>query len=222
MNRLGIKQKEFEGFQLQRAIIGPIATNVFFLINTDTKEILLVDPAEEAPRLIQYIKGQGFSLKGILLTHGHEDHILAAKDLKEAFDCPILAHEEEAALLAEPKMNCSLMVGEPFSLIPDRLVREGEKITLAGLSFKVLHTPGHTAGSCCYYFPAYELLISGDTLFHGSYGRTDLPTGNDAQMLASIRRLLTELPEETLVWPGHMDRTYIAFEKRYNPLAELI
>ena len=222
MNKLGLKQKNYEGFQLQRAVVGPIATNVLFLINTESKEILVVDPGAEGERLIQYIKGQGYSLKAVLLTHGHEDHILAAQALKDAFACPILAHEAETALLADPKMNCSLMVGTPCSVSPDRLLREGEEVTLAGMTFRVLHTPGHTAGSCCYYFPAYELLISGDTLFHGSYGRTDLPTGNDGQMLSSIRRLLKELPEETLVWPGHMDRTFIAFEKRYNPLAELI
>ncbi len=222
MNKLGLKQKEYEGFQLQRAIVGPIATNVIFLINTESKEILLVDPGDEGERLIQYIKNQGYSLQGILLTHGHEDHILAAEELREAFCCPILAHEAEVALLADPRMNCSAMVGTPCSLAADRLIKDGEEITLGGMTFQVIHTPGHTAGSCCYYFPAYELLISGDTLFHGSYGRTDLPTGNDSQILTSVQKLLRELPEETLVWPGHMDRTFIAFEKLYNPLAERV
>ena len=222
MSPAAFKKREYDGFALQRAVVGPIATNVFFLINTKTNEVLLADPGDEAPLIIRYIKDNGYTLRGILLTHGHWDHTLAVQTLREEFACPVLAHEGEAGLLADPAKNGSDKLNTPVRLSADRLLKEGDELTLAGLHFKVLHTPGHTAGSCCYYFPDYSLLISGDTLFHGSYGRTDLPTGNDAQMLFSIRRLLTELPEDTLVWPGHMDRTAIGFEKRFNPLADLI
>ncbi len=222
MNSLRIKPKEYEGFAIRKAVVGPIATNVYFLINTDTKEVLIADPGAEGPLLVQYLKTGGYTPAAILLTHGHEDHIQAVQDLKDAFGCPVLCHEAEAELLADPAMNCSAYEGTRCSVSADRLLKEGEELTLGGMTFRVLHTPGHTAGSCCYYFPAYELLISGDTLFHGSYGRTDLPTGNDAQMLASIRRLLSELPGDTVVYPGHMDRTFIAFEQRFNPLAEFV
>ena len=218
----GRRKAEYEGFSLKRAVVGPIATNVFFLINTKTGEALVADPGDEAELLIRYLKDNAYTLKGILLTHGHWDHSLAVPALKQAFDCPLLAHEAEADLLADPAKNGSDKLKEPLSLSADRWLKEGDNLNLAGLSFKVLHTPGHTSGSCCYYFPDYSLLISGDTLFHGSYGRTDLPTGNDAQMLYSLRRLLSELPEDTLVWPGHMDRTSIQFEKRFNPLADLL
>ena len=222
MNSLRIKPKEYEGFAIRKAVVGPIATNVYFLINTETKEVLIADPGAEGPLLVQYLKNNEYKPAAILLTHGHEDHIMAAQELRDAFGCPILCHEAEAALLADPQMNCSVWESTPCTLSADRFLKEGEEVTLAGMTFRVLHTPGHTAGSCCFYFPAYELLISGDTLFHGSYGRTDLPTGNDAQMLASVRRLLKELPDETIVYPGHMDRTFIAFEQRFNPLAEFV
>ncbi len=222
MNSLRIRPKEFENFEIRKAVVGPIATNVYFLTRTDTRDVLVVDPGAEARLLIQYLKNNEYTPAAVLLTHAHEDHIMAAGPIREAFGCPILCHEAEAALLADPAHNCSASAGTPCALTADRLLKEGEEVTLGGMTFRVLHTPGHTAGSCCYYFPAYEMLISGDTLFHGSYGRTDLPTGSDAQMLSSIRRLLSELPGETIVYPGHMDRTFIAFEQRFNPLAEFV
>ena len=108
----------------------------------------------------------------------------------------------------------------PCTLTPDKTFCAEEEVILAGLRFKVLHTPGHTAGSCCYYFPDQKILISGDTLFHGSYGRTDLETGSDTDIVRSVQRLLRELPEDTAVCPGHMDLSFIAFERRFNPLSE--
>ena len=104
-------------------------------------------------------------------------------------------------------------------LLADQWVCDGKKLDLAGFSIEVFHTPGHTAGSCCYYLPEEEVLFSGDTLFAQSVGRTDFPTGSGRQIAESVRRLLSTLPDDTMVYPGHMDTTTIGFEKKYNPLS---
>ena len=209
MNRLGIKQKEFEGFQLQRAIIGPIATNVLFLINTNTKEILLVDPAEEAPRLIQYIKGQGFSLKGILLTHGHEDHTGAADDLCEMYGCRLYMHPADLPLI-DPANSRSGFCFPVYTETED----PGKRITTVAFTADVYHTPGHTAGSVCYRIRNH--LFTGDTLFACDIGRTDLFSGSEEDMKESLRFLQT-LPKDLAVEPGHGPSTTLSRELKNNP-----
>ena len=136
---------------------------------------------------------------------------------------PIYAYSGENALMRDPRANGSASLAGFVALCTaEREVTEGQMLKLAGFRIKVLHTPGHTAGSCCYYLPDEGILVSGDTLFRGSYGRTDLPTGSDAAILRSVRRLLKEIPEDTVVLPGHMGQTTIAFEKKYNPLSETV
>ena len=139
---------------------------------------------------------------------------------RRRYGIPVCSLAKEIPLLEDARANGSASWGEPLTLTPDKSFSPEESCELAGLKFKVLHTPGHTAGSCCYYFPEQKLLLSGDTLFHGSYGRTDLETGSDRDIVRSVRRLLRELPEDTAVYPGHMDASFIAFEKRFNPLSE--
>ena len=208
-------------FKIKSAVLGAVSTNVYFLINEETKEVLLVDPADEAKLIIRYLDGEVLKPAAILLTHGHFDHILAAAPLREHYHIDIYCHEEENPLLEDPLMNSSALFDSrhPYSLSPDHTLKDGDELTLAGFPFRVLHTPGHTAGSCCFYFPEEGILFSGDTLFYGSYGRTDLPTGDDRQMEASVNRLLDELPPKTTVFPGHGPKTQIGFEKKYNPLA---
>ena len=205
---------------IKTAVLGSVSTNVYFLINEETKEVLLIDPADEAKLIIRYLDGEGLKPVAVLLTHGHFDHILAAAPLREHYHIPVCCHEAEKTMLEDPVMNRSgVFERRPFTLTADKTVKEGDELTLAGFSFRVLHTPGHSAGSCCYYFPEEGILISGDTLFYGSYGRTDLPGGSDEEMEASVHRLLEELPPKTAVFPGHGPRTQIGFEKQYNPLA---
>ncbi len=205
---------------IKTAVLGAVSTNVYFLINEETKEVLLIDPADEAKLIIRYLDGEGLKPAAILLTHGHFDHILAAAPLRERYHIDIYCHEAEKAMLEDAVMNrSSVFDRRPYTLSVNKTLKEGDELTLAGFTFRVLHTPGHSAGSCCFYFPEEGILISGDTLFYGSYGRTDLPTGDDIQMEASVGRLLDELPPKTMVFPGHGPRTQIGFEKQYNPLA---
>ncbi len=158
------------------------------------------------------------TIRLILLTHGHFDHAGAAEELAEEYEIPVIAHEAEKETLEDPRRNQSGgMMGQPTAYSADTYVRDGQQMTLAGMTFTVLHTPGHTPGGCCFYFPREGLLIAGDTLFAGSVGRTDFPGGSMAQLVAGIREKLLTLPDETQVLCGHGESTSIGDERRWNP-----
>lgn len=202
-------------------MLGIVGTNVYLLRNTKTSEAVIVDPADEADRIIRLCEEQNALPAAILLTHGHFDHMGAASALAESLKLPIYAYSGENVLMRDPSANGSAsLAGFEASCTADREVTEGQMLKLAGFRIKVIHTPGHTAGSCCYYLPDEGVLLSGDTLFRASYGRTDLATGSTPAIVRSVRRLLKELPDATLVLPGHMGRTTIEYEKKYNPLSE--
>ena len=206
--------------EIHSAVLGIVETNVYLLTNRETSEALIIDPADDADEIVRLCDRTGSVPVAILLTHGHFDHMLAAPELAKDLEIPIYAYSGENVLMRDAWANCSAHCGFKASCSADREVTEGQMLKLAGFRIKVLHTPGHTSGSCCYYLPDEGILVSGDTLFRGSYGRTDLETGSDAAIIRSVRRLLKELPEQTTVLPGHMGRTTIAFEKKYNPLSE--
>ena len=205
--------------EIQYRVLGAIGTNVYFLINKETKETLLVDPADNAPYLLEQIKMRGYDMKAILLTHGQFDHIYAVNDLKKSLDVPVYAYADEAALMGDSWMNRSKAWAEAMTVTPDILLHDGDELDLAGFHIRVIHTPGHTAGSCCYYFEEEKILIAGDTLFYESYGRTDLDTGSEAAIMRSLREQLFLLPDDVEVYPGHGDSTTIGHEKKYNPAA---
>ena len=205
---------------VRRVVLMPFTTNCYLITNEDTKETLIVDPSIEHEKIDAQIAAHGLKPVAILLTHGHFDHILAAGPIAAKEKIPVYAYKGENALMQDPHANRGSLPGPDCVLTADCEVSEGDTLELAGFSIRVLYTPGHTAGSCCYYLPEEGVLFAGDTLFRLSYGRTDLPTGNPGQIVQSVRRLLSELPEDTVVLPGHMGSTTIAFEKQYNPLSE--
>lgn len=206
-----------KNLELQKCILGPVMTNCYFLKNKITSELLLVDPADQAGRIFDKIKEMQATPVGILLTHGHYDHILAVEEVKREYGIPAYASAEEAATLEQPMVNLSGFQGRACSIKADVLLKDLQVFQAAGFSVQMIDTPGHTSGSCCYYLKEEGVLFSGDTLFHTSVGRTDLPGGSTAQIVKSLHRLLDSLPEDTEVYPGHDVSTTIGYEKRYNP-----
>lgn len=206
--------------RVKTLVVGMVGTNCYLVYDEETKRAVILDPGDNADRISGECKKLGLNPEAILLTHGHFDHIMAAKALKERWNARIVAAEKEVEVLTDCDKNLvTNYYRTPFTLTPDVTVKEGEVFEAAGFSFRVLETPGHTIGSCCYYAESEEVLFSGDTLFQMSYGRVDFPTGSSGDMVRSVKRLLSSLPETVMVYPGHMDATSIGFEKKYNPLA---
>ncbi len=199
-------------------ILGEIGTNCYLLYNKDNKRAVLIDPADEADKIMEMIAVKNCTLTAILLTHGHYDHIGAAVKVSKATKAPIYAGECEKEVLENPSINLSAMMGEhAISLIADKWLTDGEVIELAGITIRCIHTPGHTKGGMSYYVEDANILFSGDTLFAASVGRTDFPTGSMSELVRSIKSKLLILPEHTKVFTGHGESTSIAYEKQYNP-----
>lgn len=214
------REENMSDFRIQTFVLGDVSTNCYLVFNENTREAVVVDPADNAPYILNKCRELQVMPVAILLTHGHFDHILAVKDICRAFPCKVYAGCEEDRLLQDPYLNLTGTLGtDQTSIEADVLTKDGETFSLIGFLWKVLETPGHTCGSVCYYIEAEQVLISGDTLFANSLGRTDLPTGSMREIVRSIREKLLVLPEDTMVYPGHGEPTTIAHEKRYNPVA---
>ena len=153
------------------------------------------------------------------MTHGHFDHIMAAKKVKEYYQIPVYAGIHEEELLADAEKNLSAMWAEGFTMKADDLVVDNQKIEIAGMKITVIETPGHTSGGVCYYIEKEHVLFAGDTLFFESYGRTDFPGGSMFSLIRSLGKKLFVLPDETDVYPGHGQATSIGYEKTHNPAA---
>lgn len=200
--------------------LGAVMTNCYLIWNDDTRETLIVDPADNGPAIVKVAKDNQLDIKAILLTHGHFDHMMAVPYLVEATGVPVYAGEKEENVLGNVVWNLSKdWAGKKVTIKADHWVKDGQILELAGFKIKVLETPGHTEGSICFYFEEEGQLFSGDTLFHGSYGRTDLPTGSAGTLFRSINEKLLVLPDEVIVYPGHNSATTIGFEKENNPAA---
>lgn len=205
--------------KMNQYVVGPVQTNCYFAINEDTKELLVIDPGESPKQLAEKIRQEGCTPVAILLTHGHFDHATGAEELAAEFGIQIYAYETEKETLEDSNLNVSWMIGEQKVFHADVFVKDQQELDLAGFHIRVLFTPGHTKGGCCYYFPYEEVLFSGDTLFCCSVGRSDLPGGSESQLVRSVREKLLTLPERTTVYPGHNDVTTIENERMYNPYA---
>ncbi len=216
----GIKMN---GIKIGKLMLGVCQTNCYYIFKENTanseglQPVIVVDPADRGEYVFDNLKQRGFQVAAILLTHGHADHIAGVEELKKLAEVKVYACAEEADVLADTRLNLAGMFGMSCRIIPDVLLRDEEKCQIAGLDFRVIHTPGHTEGSCSYYFEEGGILISGDTLFEGSVGRTDFPTGSMGVLVRSIKQKLFVLPDKTLVYPGHGGSTTIGWEKENNP-----
>lgn len=206
--------------KIGRMTLGVCATNCYFLYREGSGEVIFVDPADRGADIYEALNKKGLAVEAILLTHGHFDHIWGAQRLRELSGAKIYALDAEQPVCRDAYVNVSAQAGRKATIEPDEWLTDGQKITFAGISLEVIATPGHTAGSCCYYVPEAGFLIAGDTLFEGSVGRTDFPTGSMSRLVRSIKEKLFLLPGETKVYPGHGEATSIGEEKKNNPYCQ--
>lgn len=206
--------------KIGRIVLGVCQTNCYFVYREGEKEAVVFDPADQGDMLYQKLTEAGFTVAAVFLTHGHFDHIWGTKRLCELSGASLYAYEAEKVLCEDAGANVSEQAGRAYTVEPDVYLKDGEEITVAGMTFRLIATPGHTVGSCCFYFEEDQILISGDTLFQDSVGRTDLPTGSYSELVRSIREKLLVLPDEAIVYPGHGDETTIGHERRYNPFIQ--
>jgi glyoxylase-like metal-dependent hydrolase (beta-lactamase superfamily II) len=201
--------------------VGPLQCNCSVIGDERTREAIVIDPGDNIDRVLLTLQRQGLALKQILITHGHIDHIGGAMKLKQATGAPILMNRadlEQIGLLDE--MAAWIGIPSPGPVTIDASLDHDAKIIIGDLQAAAIHTPGHTEGSTCIYFPVEKKLIAGDTLFAGSIGRTDLPGGNSRKIIDSLRQRVLTLPEETIVIPGHGPATSIGEEKENNPFVK--
>ena len=180
--------------KIKKYVVGMIGTNCYLVINEETKETVMVDPGAYPAKVKNAVKEQGLKLKAVLLTHAHFDHMTDGESNLSSTYVRGGYRFEEA--------------------VP---VSDGQQLEIAGFQFRVIHTPGHTPGGCCYYMEQEGVLFSGDTLFQTSVGRSDFPGGSASALVRSVKEKLLVLPEETHVYPGHMEETTIGYEKLHNP-----
>lgn len=198
-------------------VLGNLGTNCYTVVNTDTREAVIIDPAANADFLLKMLKNQNYDLKAILLTHAHFDHMAAVNDLKEAMpEVPVYIGVNDEELLSNCAANLSAMFAEPLFVKADKTVSDGELLPMLGTTITCIEVPGHTKGGMCYYFEENKLLFDGDTLFTGSIGRSDFPTGDGELLIRSIEEKLFILPDDVVVYPGHNSKTKIGREKAGN------
>jgi hydroxyacylglutathione hydrolase len=202
-------------------IVGPLHCNCSILGDEVSREAIVVDPGDDISRIVDTLEKHRLTVKQIIVTHAHIDHIAGAQRLKRLTGAPILYNQNDLPLVKMMDIQAAwLGVPTPEVAPPDASLEDGQIVSIAGLTGSILHTPGHTEGSVCLYLPQQALLLAGDTLFAGSVGRTDLPGGNTQKLLQSIRDSLLPLPDEVTVIPGHGPKTTIGEERQSNPFIQ--
>lgn len=203
---------------LETFSVGPLRCNCSILGDESTGEAMVVDPGDNVPEIMARLARHKLTVKQIVVTHAHIDHVGGAVLLKRATGAPVLLNENDLPLLAMMDAQAEwLGVAPPEVAAPDAAAVDGLTVGPAAFQGKVIHTPGHTEGSICLHFPPQKLLLAGDTLFAGCIGRTDLPGGDSRKIIASIHERLLSLEDDTVVICGHGHSTTIHVERRTNP-----
>ena len=205
--------------RLERFEIGQLQTNCYVLFNEEESKIIIIDPGYSDKYLLEYLKSLNVTCEGILLTHGHGDHISGVNKILEIFkDTPIYAGEKEDVFLGDRKMNLSKFIGSEEVIITDYCkLKDKQELNLIGKEIKCFDMPGHTIGGMAYYFENENIVFAGDSIFYHSVGRTDLATGNESELIASIKNLFSHLSDDTLIYTGHGNMTNVLEEKSNNP-----
>jgi glyoxylase-like metal-dependent hydrolase (beta-lactamase superfamily II) len=198
--------------------VGLLGCNCTVLGDETTREAIVVDPGYDVPKILAVLAKHQLTVKQIVVTHAHIDHIASAQSLKQITGAPILYSKEDLPLVAMMDQQAALFgLAIPEVLPPDHSPVEGEIVTAGDVKATVMHTPGHSEGSLCLYVPSAGLLIAGDTLFAGGVGRTDFPGGSMRKLVTSLKERLLPLPDATIVVPGHGEETTIGRERVSNP-----
>lgn len=201
---------------IKKLEVGPIMANCFILGCEQTREAVVIDPGDDPDRILMTLAKEKLTVKYLIDTHGHFDHVGANRRMKEVTGAELAIHPDDVPMLAQlSRSAASFGLSAEDSPEPDLLLNEGDTVSFGNITLKVIHTPGHSRGGICLYTPGY--LFAGDTLFAGSIGRTDLPGGDYDTLIASIKQKLLNLPDDTRVYTGHGPETTIADEKRMNP-----
>ncbi|HTM42799.1 MAG TPA: MBL fold metallo-hydrolase [Terriglobales bacterium] len=198
--------------------VGPLQCNCSVVGDEGTREAMVIDPGDEINAIMALVQKHGLAVKQIVITHAHIDHVGGAMKLRQLTGAPILLNQNDYALLKMLDVQAAWVgMAAPAKVEIDQALAEGDKLRAGALEASILHTPGHTEGSVCLYFPAQRKLIAGDTLFAGSIGRTDLPGGSFQKIMSSLHQRVLALPDETIVVPGHGPLTTIGDERESNP-----
>lgn len=196
--------------------VGPYLSNCYLVGDEATRVGMILDPGFEAQTIRSGIRSHNFAIEKIVLTHGHLDHIGAVSELKSKTGAELLIHRQDGLMLTDPRENLSAFSGENIKApAADRLLEDGEVISVGSLKFDILHTPGHSPGGICLH--SDKLIFTGDTLFAGSIGRTDFPGSDYDTLMRSIREKLMVLPDDTTIYPGHGPKSTIGQERQFNP-----
>lgn len=216
--------------RVENIVLGMCATNCYavfdggartpggFIDDGQLKDALIIDPAADAARIEAMISHYNLNPVAVLLTHGHFDHMLAADDIRKRYKIKVYAGADERQIMTNESNNLSLpFTGEGMNFDADEYFKPGAVLCLGGFEIRTVSVPGHTIGSVCYYFEKEGILFSGDTLFSGSVGRSDFPTGNAGQLKRAIEDKLMCLSDDVKVFPGHGESTSIGYEREHNP-----
>ncbi len=198
-------------------VVGPLASNCVVLGDEASRQAVVIDPGDEPGRILEALKAHALTVTRLVLTHGHFDHVAALAQVRSATGAPVAMHPADLPVYERMSEQAAwLGVEAPESAVIDEELTEGQRLRIGPIEYVVLHTPGHTPGSVSLWFPSERILVSGDTLFRESVGRTDLPGGDSQSITVSIREKLFPLADDTLVIPGHGAVTTIGHEKRWN------
>ncbi|MGX8795565.1 MBL fold metallo-hydrolase [Fusibacter sp. JL298sf-3] len=205
---------------LERIVVGSYAANCYIVADENTREAIVIDPGSEGERICERLEALNVQVKKIVLTHGHGDHIGGAEAVKAKTGAPVVIHHDDAEMLGDPIVNLTATMRQKVAFTPDATIGHLDTIEVGTHRFEVRHTPGHTRGGICLIEKNERIVFSGDTLFYGSVGRSDLSGGNHKTLIASIIRELMPLEDDFTVYSGHGSSTTVGFERRKNPFIQ--